>query len=632
MSEEEYKSKILDIIRNGRQEVLYNKKGKTSNTILEIIENELDNFSYTEDTDITYLVNGFDVLVNILSKNISMQNACYNQLTEFHAIMVKLIHSKPEEFDMVARNKYNQLKYVLEKYENNMLRLNFENPVDFNPTNEEFIEYIIFKQKSINYVKNACELYPHLINQVDKSGVPIIYKVLDEYLESLNRYLSKTNLGPLDDLIYYDKVLDLMINNDNLSITDYDKIAMLKKISRFIKKKNYKSNRLKEKLSFFTNNIINAINGIPQENSLENLSYKYEVHEKFKPSHNLEAQTIYIKNKTIEKDSVTPKIYTFDGKDACEIDDGLSLKLEDGIYHLGVHIADPTSYIPINSILYDEAHKRTRTLYMGNSAIPMFPSILSTDLMGLNEGKKTYMMSYYFDIDARTGELIDFQIRNEVGTITKNLTYDYFDEILKSGVEDNEFLEYINNLVNLSTILKRTYDEENLYKQFHGDMAKKVSTSVVESAMIYTNYNVAKYFSDNNLPFIYRCHKINEKEKVELTDLQERLRLNGNEKNAIRDLEMIKNVYPRAYYSGINVGHDGLGIRYYSHSTSPLRRLSDNIVNLCIKKFYLDIYTEEDIKKYRKMIQTTAQNINNKRRSLDSYEIEYAKIKGIRLN
>jgi len=632
MIDQEYKKRIIEILKNNKKETLFNKKGKTYTTLIEIIYDELNNFDYTIESDITYLNDAWDVVVEILSHNPSMQISEFNELKNIHALMVKLIHSKPEEFDSTARDKYNQLKIILSEYENDMLRLSFENPVDYNPTHEEFIEYIIFKQKSMNYVKNACESFPHIINQIDKSGVPLIYKVVDKYIESLDAYLSNTNLGPLDDLIYYDKVLTLMMGTETLSITDYDRIAMLKKISRFIKKKNYKSNILKEKLSFFTNILINNINGIPNSKSLDHLSYKYEVHDHFKASHDLEAQSIYIKKSNIDETVKTPKIYTFDGENACEIDDGLSLSLEEGVYHFGVHIADPTFYIPTSSILFDEATKRTRTLYLGDSAIPMFPSILSTKIMGLNEGQNTYMMSYYFDIDAKTGELINFKIVNELGRITKNLTYDYFDEIYKSGIEDDEFLEYINNLVNLSTILKRTYDEERIYREFHGDMAKKTSTGVVESAMIYTNQNVAKYFSDNNLPFMYRCHKINEKEKEKLTDLQERLKLNGNEKNAIRDLEMIKNIYPRAYYSGINVGHDGLGIRYYSHSTSPLRRLSDNIVNLCIKKFYLSNYTQDDIKKYKKMIQNMANKINSKRRSLDDYEIEYAKIKGIRLN
>ena len=85
---------------------------------------------------------------------------------------------------------------------------------------------------------------------------------------------------------------------------------------------------------------------------------------------------------------------------------------------------------------------------------------------------------------------------------------------------------------------------------------------------------------------------------------------------------MIKNIFPRAYYTPTNVGHQGLGTTYYSHVTSPLRRFADNVASECIYKFILDDYTEDDVKAYFEYIAQVSEEINQKRRSLDSYEIE----------
>jgi hypothetical protein len=110
MVDYEYKNKIIDCLKNNKHECLYNKKGKTLNTVIEIIYDDLNNFDYNVNSDITYLNNAWNVVVAILAKNMSLQNSLFNELKNIHALMVKLIHSKPEEFDSIAKEKYIQLK------------------------------------------------------------------------------------------------------------------------------------------------------------------------------------------------------------------------------------------------------------------------------------------------------------------------------------------------------------------------------------------------------------------------------------------------------------------------------------------------------------------------------------------
>lgn len=623
----DYNQHIKKLLKTNKKELYNTNKNKTSIALIEIFELAMTEFDYHSTKDLTYFFSMFDILVDLLKDNRNLQVQLYNKFTFIHNSMKALLHAKPIISTKIVEKNYKILQNLMNKMENTMLRIYFDNPAEYDPNKEEFIYYIVFKLKYINFFHATCEKFPHIVNSVDNDGVPLVEKVLDKYLEALDLYLSKTNLGPIDDLIYYDKVINIIMVSEKIKIDDYTKKLMLDKIKKFYESKIFSSNRHKEKLSFFINNIINIISGENTDLTIDFLSYKYEIHNKFKEAHNLEAKRIYIQNSNIGEITTKRKIYTFDGIGAKEIDDGISITYEDGIYHLGIHIANPMMYINTNSILLDEAYRRTTSIYLGNKCIPLFPINLSGDLMSLNENKNTYCMSYYYDIDALSGELINFEIKNEICQIEKNLTYDYFNECIDHGTDDKDFFYTLINLCNVSEILKRVYNEDALYKEFHNDKNSGLSQSIIESAMIYNNYHVAKYFSERELPFIYRSHTLNEKEIAKLTDLQERLKLRENTQAIIKDIEMIKNVFPRAYYTSQNQGHFGLGIPYYSHTTSPLRRLADNIATMCVNKFVLGTYTNEDKKIMTEKIDEVSETINSKRASIDDYEIQYMKIK-----
>lgn len=620
----DYKQYIKNLLINNKDGLLKTNKNKTTIALVEILEEEITNFNY-DDIDLTYLFTLFDMLVKTIDNNEALKYQLNDRFTYIHNMIKNILHVEVDKKNKNQLSKYRILQNIINKMENTMLRIYYDNPLDYDPDKKEFIDYIIFDLKYINCVNNAVNNYPHLANSVNKDGIPLIEQILEEYLSSLKIYLDDPNLGPLDDLIYYDKVFSIFINSEKLKIDDFNKNNMLNKINSFYESTICLTNRHKEKLTFFINNIQNKIYGFNEPETIDYLNYKYEVHGKFKEAHISEANKIYYLNSNIEKPTTSRKIYTFDGEDAKELDDGLSIIYEDGIYHLGVHIADPTAYIPFNSILMDEAKRRTTSLYMGSYCIPLYPFNLSGDLMSLNVGKNTYCMSYYFDIDELSGELINFEIKPEICSIAGNLTYDYFNECLDHGSDDYDFFNTLINLANVSEILKKVYNEDEVYNQFHNDKDRSISTSIVESAMIYTNYQIAKLFSNRNLPFIYRCHKINEKDIKRLNELQNKLKEKDNTTNMVNNIEMLKNLFPRAYYTRFNEGHYGLGIDFYSHSTSPLRRLADNIVNICIKNLLLKEPSKEQIKEMEENIDRIAELINNKRASLDDYQIQHIK-------
>lgn len=624
-----YNQHIKNILLNNNTELSTHNKNKVSTAIVDLLEEEVLQFNLDDESTFDYLYDAFDILVNNLRNTKEMQIQLYDRFTYIHNEMRNILHTLPKEgLSESQKAKIGSLHRMMNKMEDTMLRIYYNSPIEYDPSKEEYIYFIIFDLKNINFFRTACERFPHMVNSLNKKGIPLIEVVLTKYLEALNDYISKPNLGPLDDLIYYDKVFSTILETDKFNISDVEKKLLLNKINKFrTSHSRLTSQRAKEKMYFFTNDALIKLNGDTVDETYSYLNYKYEVHDVFKEAHKSEANQIYIANQNIKKPKYKKPIFTFDGEGACEIDDGLSITFEDGIYHLGVHIADPTAYISESSIINDEARKRTRTLYMESNCIPMYPLNLSKDLMGLNENQRTYSMSYYFDIDSRTGDIINFEIKAEPITVAKNMTYNQFDYVLKHGTHNKSIEEAIILLNQVSTILKQTYNEDLIYHEFHNLRDTQVSRGIVESAMIYTNHNVAKLFEERGYPFIYRCHEVNEKQLQELSDLQERLKLRQRTDQMIKDIEMIKNLFPRAYYTRNNVGHYGLGLDNYGHMTSPLRRYADNIGNRCIKKFILSEPTKDDIKAYEEMIDMIAEEINQKRRSLDDYEIEIGKRK-----
>ena len=128
---------------------------------------------------------------------------------------------------------------------------------------------------------------------------------------------------------------------------------------------------------------------------------------------------------------------TIDPRDAKDFDDALSIRrLENGLWEVGVHIADVSHYVEEGSIIDKEAQKRATSVYLVDRTIPMLPEHLCNFVCSLrpNEEKLCFSVVFNMDDDAMVRK---YRIVHTVIKSDRRFAYEEVQTILEqNGVVD----------------------------------------------------------------------------------------------------------------------------------------------------------------------------------------------------
>lgn len=368
---------------------------------------------------------------------------------------------------------------------------------------------------------------------------------------------------------------------------------------------------------------------------------------------------------------------TIDGDDAKDLDDAVTVEvLENGLYRLGVHIADVGHYVREDNILDEEAISRATSVYLVDRVIPMLPERLSNGICSLNAGEDRLAMTCFMDIDSK-GIVVAHDICESVIHVDYRMTYANVTKIVvdhDSGLcqRYGEILPMLENMVQLQGILQRKrmrrgaidfdFPESKVILDKKGIPVKiewrerLLADQIIEEFMLCANETVSEHYFWLEIPFIYRVHEEPDGENV--LEVNKFLQAFGysikgagssvhprayqaivNEVAGKKESQMINSVLLRsmqhARYDTEPLGHFGLSAQYYSHFTSPIRRYPDLAIHRVIKEMLHsgDKLTEKRVQSLAKKMAYYAQQSSSRekiaeeaeRESVDMKKVEYMK-------
>lgn len=359
---------------------------------------------------------------------------------------------------------------------------------------------------------------------------------------------------------------------------------------------------------------------------------------------------------------------TIDGEDAKDLDDAITLSKQDGIYRLGVHIADVTHYVAEGSPLDKEALKRGTSVYLVDRVIPMLPHQLSNGICSLNQGVDRLALSCMMEIDEK-GNVLGHQIAETVIRVDRRMTYTGVNAIITGT--DEALSKECGRLVPMFLLMQELADVIRDKRRKRGaidfdfpeskilldEQGKPVSikpyernaaTKIIEDFMLTANETVAEDYYWQQIPFLYRTHDNPDPEKmkelitflhnfgyfvrmqqgeVHPKEIQKLLgQAEGKPEEALLSRLTLRSM-KQAKYTTQETGHFGLAAKYYTHFTSPIRRYPDLQIHRIIKENLKAGMSGKRVSHYEKILPQVAFMSSSLERRAEEAERETDKLK-----
>ena len=291
-----------------------------------------------------------------------------------------------------------------------------------------------------------------------------------------------------------------------------------------------------------------------------------------------------------------------------------------GRWVLGVHIADVSHYVTQGSALDLEAWERGTSVYFADQVVPMLPKELSNGICSLNPRVDRLALSCIMTLTPE-GEVVDHTIAKSVIRTTERMTYEDCNLLLDGqrrgqapALQERyqDILPMLEDMAALSKVLegrrrrrgaleldtKESYvicDESGAPVDV-AVHSQGVSEALIESFMLAANECVAEHLNRLDKPCVYRVHEKPSPDKAEALrtmvaplgydlkeadgpSLQKLLDASRGKPEEAAVSMMVLRALMKARYDGENLGHFGLGAKYYCHFTSPIRRYPDLMVH-----------------------------------------------------
>jgi exoribonuclease-2 len=278
------------------------------------------------------------------------------------------------------------------------------------------------------------------------------------------------------------------------------------------------------------------------------------------------------------KDLTNLKTYIIDSDDPHEVDDAISLEINEGNKKkLWIHISNPCKLFLHDSNVDLDARKRNSSLYLINQYVPMLPKdILEKANLAQNKISETISAVIEFNHD---GSINNYEIVEAIIKPKYQLTYEDANEILELEPKEELELIEIKNLLEKSIKFRKKqgaiiFESPNSKIKLDKDkvvlnkLQKTISQIIVAESMILMGYVTSLFLDKYNLAAAYRIQKINCNPSEILK------KYNDSDIKYI----ILKQYMGRSYITTKPGVHESLGLKMYVQCTSPLRRYLDLII------------------------------------------------------